>query len=110
MGEQAYPWTARRRLARLLGLSWCELGFTFQLLVYQISCASSQSRDLASAGMKGAGGLEPPTIEAPREPRPALAARLATLPSRRQAAAGPAGCTVFDWAARVVGTVTDRFG
>lgn len=107
MGEQAFPWTVRDRLARPYQLPWCLLGFTHQLLVHQIRCRSSQSRDLANAGMKGVGGLEPPTTEAPQEPQHFLTARLASQPAWRQAA-DSAGSTVYDRAARVVSTVVAK--
>jgi len=81
MGEQPYPWTARRRLARLFVHSWCLLGFTFQLLVLQISGASSQSRELADAGMKGVGGPEPPVKEPPQDPQLAHTIGPATQPA-----------------------------
>jgi hypothetical protein len=105
MGELPFPWTARRRLARLFEHSWCLLGFTCQLLVQRSSCASSQSRDLAEAGMKGVGGPEPPFNESPPRPQLAAATGPVTKPARRPTVAGSAGSTVFDRAARVVGAV-----
>jgi len=106
MGEQAFSWTTRCRLARFYELPWYLLGFTSRLLVYRLSCASSDSRELVGAGMVGVGGLEPPWTESPLEPRISPIVPSAQEPAWRLAAVVPAGNTVFDRAARVVGTVT----
>jgi len=110
MGEQAFSWTTRCRLARFNKLPWYLLGFTSRLLVYLLSCASSDWRETVGAGMVGVGGLEPPWTESPQGPPTSPAVSSALTPTRWLAAMVPTGSTVFDRAAWVVGTVTFACG